>query len=230
MATTSTYAFNPSAGDLTLDAFGRIGIRRTELTQQHLADAAMAANFVQVSISNKLPNLWLAETYDVTLVAGTKTYTLPARLISPMAVWMTVTPSGGDPYDRVMMPISTYDYASLPNKDQQAMPTTFWLDRLTIPQVTVWPVPDGQQDIILHLRMISQPQDVSLTNGANINMPYRWLDFFAASLAHRLSRIYAPPLEAARKQDAADAWAEAANEDVEYVPLTIAPATGSYFR
>lgn len=230
MATTGTYNFNPSAGDLTINAFARIGIRRTEITQQHLSDAAAEANLVQVSISNRLPNLWLAETYDVPLVAGTKTYVLPSRLISPMAVWMTVTPSGGSPYDRILMPISTFEYEAMPNKDSQSIPTTYWLDRLTTPQVTMWPVPNDNATYVLHLRMISQPQDVALANGRNINMPYRWLDFFAASLAHRLSRIYAPTMETQRRQDAKDAWAEAATEDIEYVPLFVLPGVSGYYR
>lgn len=227
VATSGTYSFAPSSGDFVLNAFGRIGIRRTELTQQHLADAANEANLVQVEFANRQPNLFLAETYDVSLVAGTATYVLPARFVSPMAVWMTIG-SGASATDRILSPISTYDYESLPNKTQQAQPTTYWYQRQIIPQVTMWPVPETTYT--LHLRILSQPQDVRLSAGLTPQMPYRWYDAFTAALAWRLAVIYAPDREAGRKVDAERAWQIAATEDIEYVPLRIGPAVGGYYR
>ncbi len=230
MAYSTTYSYAPTIGEFALNAFGRIGIRRTELTQQHLADAANEANLTQVEFANRQPNLFLAETYDIALSTGTKTYTLPARFVSPMAVWLTVTQGSGDPFDRILGPISTYDYESLPNKNQSAQPTTYWFDRQIIPQITMWPVPDDGATYTLHLRILSQPQDVTMGNGVQPQMPYRWFDAFTAALAWRLSVIYAPDKEDRRKADAERAWAIAAAEDIEYVPLTVAPGIGGYYR
>jgi hypothetical protein len=226
----STYSYAPSLGDFVLNAFGRIGIRRTELTQQHLADAANEANLVQVELSNRIPNLWLAETYDVSLVAGTKTYTLAARLIAPMAVYMTVTPSGGTPYDRILTPISTTDYDAIPNKDMEATPSTYFFDRQIIPQITMWPVPPDGSDYVLHLRMISQPQDATLPNGVQPQIPYRFFDAFISALAWRLAVIYAPDKEAARLAQAERAWSLAANNDTEMTPMYVSPGIGGYYR
>jgi len=58
MTSIGTYSYSPSIGDLTLNAFARIGLRRPELQQQHFADAAMEANLLQVEFSNRGPNLW----------------------------------------------------------------------------------------------------------------------------------------------------------------------------
>lgn len=229
MATSSTYAFNPSIGELVLNAFGRIQIRRTEITAQHLADAANEANFVQVEFSNRLPNLWLAETYEVSLVQGTASYALLARLIAPTAVYLTVTQDGVST-DRILAPLSTYEYAALPNKSTQGIPTSFWFDRQETPIVYMWPVPDGAATYTLKMRMISQPQDALMASGTNAELPYRWLDAFTAALAARLAAIYRPELEAKRQADAERSWRIAATEDTEQVPMYITPIFGGYYR
>ena len=230
MSSSGTYSFAPSTGDLMLTAFGRIGIRRTEEVQQHLADAITEMNLLQVEFSNKLPNLWLSELYEVNLVAGQATYTLPARLISPMAVYVTTTPNGSsNSFDRILNPISTYEYSAIPNKEEQATPTCFWFNRQVEPQVTLWQVPDDSASYVMKLQIISQPQDATLPNGVTPNLPFRWLDAFTAGLAARLAVIYRPDLEDKRKADAERAWQIAAKEDTEQVPIFLYPALGTYY-
>lgn len=228
MTTSSTYTFDPGIGDLVLSAFARIGIRRTEITQQHMADAAVEANLVQVELSNLQPNLWSAETYTISLSQGTSAYPLPARMISPMAVYLTLTQDGVST-DRILTPISTYEWAALPTKTLQAQPTTFWYERTNPPIVNLWPVPDGNATYTLNLRILSQLQDTKLSGGTTLQMPYRWLDVFTAKLAHRLARIYAPQIEDKRAADAERAWEIAAKEDIEYTPMFIYPTLSQYY-
>jgi hypothetical protein len=71
MATTGTYDWNPAASNLTLVAFGRIGIRRTEITTQHMTDAANEMNLLQGQLSNFQPNLWRTEIVTLDLEEGT---------------------------------------------------------------------------------------------------------------------------------------------------------------
>jgi len=229
MTTSGTYTFGPSVGQLVLNAYGRIQIRRTEITQQHLIDAADESNLLQVEFSNLLPNLWLSETYTAALTQGTATYTLPARLIAPMAVYLTTT-YGGNSTDRILTPISTYEYAALPVKTTQAPPTSYWFDRQEEPIMHLWPVPDGNATYTLNMRMVSQPQDAKLPNGQTPEFPYRFLDAFTAGLAARLAVIYRPELEDRRKADAQRAWDIAATQDQEDVPLWVAPMIGTYYR
>lgn len=231
MTSSATYNFGPSVADLTLNAFGRIGIRRTELTQQHLQDAATEANLLQVEMSNRQPNLWKSELYTVNLVQGQATYVLPSRMISPMAVYMTVSPVGSsESYDRILNPISTYEYAALPDKQTQASPTTFWYNRQQAPQITLWQVPDASASYVLNLQILSQMEDANLPNGITPNFPFRWLDAFTSALSSRLAVIYRPELEDKRKADAERAWQIAAKEDIEYVPTFIYPALATYWR
>ena len=205
-----------------LTAFGRIGIRRTEITAQHMDDANTEANLVQVKLANLQPNLWTDVLYPINLVQGTATYTLDSSLIAIQAAYLTTT-SGGTSTDRIMWPYSTFEYSAIPDKTQQAPPTSYWYNRLIVPQISLWPVPDGNATYVLNLRVCKQIQDVSLSSGTTLNLPYRWLDVYVADLAHRLSRIYAPDKEAMRKQDAAEAWANAATEDQERTPIYFVP-------
>lgn len=228
MASSGTYAYSPAASNLMLTAFGRIGIRRTEITAQHMADADNEANLVQVKLSNRQPNLWTDELYTETLVESTATYTLNARLIAIQAAYLTTT-SGGVSTDRLVFPFSTFEYAAIPDKTQEGPPTSYWYNRQITPQITLWPVPDGNATYTLKLRVCRQIQDVSLTSGTTLDLPYRWLDVFVADLAHRLSRIYASQLEPARKADADEAWANAATEDQERVPIHFGMNLGGYF-
>lgn len=229
MAASGTYAYNPAASNLMLTAFGRIGIRRTEITAQHLADAENEANLLQVNLANKQPNLWTDELYTQALTASDADYTLNARLIAIQAAYLTTTVDGVST-DRILWPLSTFEYAAIPDKTQEGPPTSYWYQRLATPVIFMWPVPDDAATYTLKLRVCRQIQDVALTSGTTLDLPYRWLDVYVADLAHRLSRIYTPDKEAMRKQDSIDAWANAATEDQERVPLYIQPQTSSYWR
>lgn len=232
MTTSGNYDFSASAASsLTLVSFGRIGIKRTELTAQHLADAAIEANLVQVTLAGNQPNLWRSEIYPISLVQGTATYNLPPRMVAIQDIYLTVANSGAPSTDRIMNPISLYEYDAQSNKTQQAPPTTYVINKTLSPTITFWQVPDGNSTYTANVRLLSQSQDVSLSSGTTLDMPYVFIDVFVAGLAHRLSRIYAPDKEAIRKQDYLEAWEAAARTDTQdSVGLYVAPDFGGYYR
>ena len=237
MTTSGTWNYNPAVSDIVVNAFGRIQIRRTELTQQHLQDAANEANMVQVELSNRQPNLWTSELYQVSLVAGTNTYTLPGRMISPMAVYLTTT-VGGVSSDRILMPISTYEYAAQSNKMFEAPPTSYWYNKLVPPIIVLWPTPDLSTTYTLNLQMLAQPMDTVIPAGITPDIPYRWLDAFTAQLAARLADIYPDTLIKTKGPGAVEAmwakaeraWTLAAAQDTEEVPMYIMPQLSGYYR
>jgi hypothetical protein len=228
MALTGTYAWNPAGGNLALSAFARIGIRRTEITAQHMTDADVEANLVQVELSNRVPNLWLDELHTQVLTAGTATYTLPQRLVAFQAPYISID-SGGTAIDRIIYCYSTWEFSSIPNKTTQGSPTVYWLNMQITPEITFWPVPDDSSTYTFKARMLRQVQDASLSNGLNIDFPYRWIDVFVAKLAHRLARIYARDLEQQRRADAEEAWTIAATTDKEQVPTYLNVNTNPYY-
>src|SRR5690606_27267846 len=190
MATSGTYSWAPSAGDLALQAFRRCGVKRVEITAEHLMDAANEANLIQVEWASKQPNLWLMETYSVTLTPSQGIETLPERIIAPVAAYISTTQSGVTT-DRIITPLSTEDYHALPNKAQAGIPTSDWFDRRMTPELRH--VPDQGASMIdtLALRALTRPVGVVLGYWTNVRMPYRWLDAFVSCLAYRLAIFFA---------------------------------------
>ncbi len=223
-----TYNFLPSSGDIIITAFQRVGIRPTEILQTHLQQAVMELNLLQSKLSNLQPNLWDVDLQSIPLVQGTATYSLPAETVMITNAYIRVG-SGTASIDRLIFPISQTEYAALSNKFVQAPPTQFWFDRLISPTITFYQVPDGGGPYTVFYYRVRQIQDANLPNGFQMEVPYRWLDAMTAGLAHRLAAVYAPQLEAIRKADADDAWRVAATNDVENVPMFIAPGLIGYF-
>lgn len=228
--TSGTYNFSPSLGEAVLNAFSRIGIRRTEILQTHLVDARLEANFLLAKISNTQPNLWTVDLQALPLLQGVTTYTVPAETAMILDAYIRF----GNPFtDRSIYPISRSEYSTYPQKTLQAFPTVFWFDRLISPTITLWPVPDGGGPYTLFYYRVRQIQDADFSDGTNaldIEIPYLWLDAFVAGLAARLARIYAPQLEGQRKMDADEAWAMAAKQDTENVNMMVSPGLSFYFR
>lgn len=228
MPTTETYNFNPGLGDVILDAFSRCQVKRTELTPQHIADAKYAANFLQIAWANDGLILWTVDKQTIDLIPGTATYSVPSNTVMILDLYV-VQGSGGSTQNRLIMPFSRTDYASLAQPNQVGFPTSFWFDRLVEPTVTFWPVPNEDATSVEYYRY-RQIQDADVRQGTKIEIPYLWLDAFAAGLAHRLSRSYAPNLEAQRKMDYQEAYLLAAKQGTENVGLYLTPGLIGYFE
>jgi hypothetical protein len=230
MATSGTYTFNPSLGELVLYAFNLCGVRNTALLQEHFESARMASNLMLSRWSNQGVNLWKVDLVTTTLTTGTSTYSVDADTVMILDAYVTTDQSGTD-IDRIIMPISRTEYASYPNKEQQGFPTVFWFDRLLSPTVTIWPVPDtstGPQ--YLKYYRVRRIEDSALTNGQQVDIPYLWLECFAYGLAQRLAMIWAPDKVQILKPMADEAYAIAAEQNIETAQQYISPMVSSYFR
>ena len=227
MATSGTFTYQRTAGDLTLQAFVRAGVPKTDLTSQHMADAQAEANLMMASLSNQVPHLWTSETYPVTLSDGTATYALPERIIDIQVAYISTT-SGGVTTDRVIGPISTAEYASLSNKTTEGAPTAYWFDKQITPSIVLWPTPD--QTYTLNLRCLSRFQDTLLVNGTDVEIPYRFWDAFCWGLAFRLAAIYKPEKAQSLGQIAEAELQKALDQDTDAVPVRVVANVGGYFR
>lgn len=229
MSSSGTYSFALTNADIIVEAFSRCGVRRTSLLTEHLKDAGNAINLALVTFANRQVNLWTYEQQTVSLVAGTTTYTLPARTIDILSCFIR-TGSGDTQQDRIVWPVSTFEYSAFTNKNSQGFPSVFWFNRLATPQIYFYLTPDDTLTYTAYLQTARQIQDANLASGETPDIPYRWIDALCAEVAYRLARSYAPDKEALRKQDAAEAWAIAATEDTENVALNISPSIDAYFR
>ena len=224
MATSGTYAFNPSLGEMTLYAFNLCGIRNTALTQEHMESARMASNMLLGRWSSMGVNLWTVDLQTINLTAGVSTYSVPANTI--VMVDSSVSSSN---VDRLILPISRTEYASYPNKTQQGFPTTFWFNRLLSPEVTLWPVPDGTQPQFKYYR-VRQIQDVDFTNAQQTEMPYYFFEAFTFGLAERLAMIWSPEKIQILKPLADESYQIAASQNVETAQQYISPTISSYYQ
>tara|TARA_R110000868_G_scaffold277535_1_gene537335 strand:- start:46 stop:738 length:693 start_codon:yes stop_codon:yes gene_type:complete len=230
MATSGTYTFNPSLGELTLYAYNLIGIRNTSLVQEHFESARMATNLLLASWSNRGVNLWAVDLVTTALVQGQATYNVDANTVVILDAYMRIDDGVTDPIDRIILPISRTEYASYPNKEQQGFTTTFWFDRLLSPTVTLWPVPDGQSAQYLKYYRVRRIQDSNLQGGENVEIPYLWMDAFAFGLAVRLAQVWAPQMLMSLKPFADEAYQIAADQNVETAQQYISPTISGYFR
>lgn len=226
--TSGTFTFNPTAGEFVLNAFDRIQIRPTELEQTQLARAVMELNLALVRF-NTMPgqNLWAIDLQSFPLVQGTATYSIPGETRMILSAWIRY--SNSPQLDRYIWPIGRDEYANISTKTSQGFPSQYWFDRTISPSMTLYLVPDGSFTYTFYYYRARQIQDAQLTNGQNLELPYRFFDAITADLAHRLARIYRPQLEAARKADRDEAWSIAATDDTEWVPMYITPGIGGYW-
>lgn len=225
MAVSSATSFNPPIGSLALNALARCGVRRTEVGPQHMQDAYFETNLMQSSWGDDGLTLWTVDKQTINLVAGTATYSVPSDTIMILDLYIVISTNN----NYLITPMSRTDYASLSNPQSLGLPTVFWFNRILSPTVTFWEVPDGNQSTAEYYRY-RQIDDANIAQGGNAEIPYLWLDAYVAGLAHRLSRIYAPALEAQREKDFDKAYGLAAKQGTENVPLWLQCGLSGYFR
>jgi hypothetical protein len=229
MASSGTYAFGPSVGNLVIAAYERVQIRAPSLRQEHFLTARNELNFLFAEFSNKQVNLWKIELISITLVDGTATYDVPARVVMILDAYLRLNSGDSDQTDTYITPVSRTDYASYAAKLTEGVPTVYWFNRIISPTLTTYPVVNSS-DYLLNYYACVQVQDAALTGGETPDVPYLWTDALVAGLAYRLARTYAPALEAIRKADAKEAWDVAATQNVENVPIVLAPGISRYYR
>ena len=230
MATSGTYTFNPSLGELTLYAYNLCGVRNTALLQEHFEAARMATNLMLSRWSNQGVNLWKVDLVTTPLITGQATYAVQSKTVMILDAYITTDDTGAD-IDRIILPVSRTEYASYPNKAQQGFPTVYWFDRLLSPTVTLWPVPnvDSRPQTLKYYR-VTQVEDANLTNAQNVDIPYLWLEAFAYGLASRLAVIWAPDKVQILKPMADESYDIASRQNVEQAQQYISPMISGYFR
>jgi hypothetical protein len=214
-----------------LAAYERIKIFAPSIRNEHMQTARRELNFLLAEAANRQVNLWKVELVTTALVNGQAVYPVTPRTVMILDAWITQnsnTPSSAN--DLYITPVSRTEYASFSNKNASGRPTSYWFDRLIAPTVTLWPVPNLTGQYTLNYYQCVQMQDANLSGGETPDIPYLWIDWFVAGLAHRLSRPYATPdVEKLRKADAVEAWTIAATQNVENVDFSLSPTISRYY-
>lgn len=222
--TSKTFNFAPSGAEFVLAAYGRIQVRPTEITQDHMFNARMALNFILSEWSNNTPNLWEVDLQTMPLTQGVATYAVPAPTVMILDLYLNV-----GSIDRYLWPVSRTEYASYVNKTQQGTPTVYWYDRLISQNVTFYPVPDGNGPYTAKFYSVRQTQDADVSNGYNVEIPYRFYEAYCAGLAWKLSETYAPQLEDKMFARYNRAMQIALVQDTENTGMMISPILSGYY-
>jgi len=229
MSTSGTANFNPSFGEIGIYAFNLIGIRPTEILQEHMQSLRMAANMLLSRWNAKSPNLWEVSLFTQPLSAGVSSYSYDPAIVTLLDTYISILNTDGSTTDRLILPVTRTEYASYPNKSMEGFPTVYWADRLLAPNITLWPVPDGTQTYLKYY-YVNQIQDAALQNGAQLDLPNYFLEPFALGLAARLAMIWAPSMATAMKAAADEAYAIAYDQNTEAGDVFISPMISGYWR
>jgi hypothetical protein len=232
MASSGTYDFSVSNGEVVLAAYERIKIFAPSIRVEHMRTARRELNFLLAEAANKQVNLWKVDKVVVPLINGQATYAVDPKTVMILDGWITTgVDNAYDANDIYIVPISRTEYASFANKDTPGRPTCYWFDRLISPTLTLWPVPNQNDTYLFSYYRCTQMEDANLAGGETPDIPYLWIDWFVAGMSHRLARPYSTPeIEKMRKADAVEAWTIAATQNTENVPTTLSPNVSSYYR
>jgi hypothetical protein len=223
--TSGTYTWFPPFSDVIIAAYGRCQVRREMIGVDHLFDAAMAANLLQVDWSNEQVNLWTVDLQITDLIPGVATYDVDPATVMIMAAYLSI----GDPAkDRIITSIDRDSYASFPDKDTPGRPTVYWFNHQIEPTITLWQPPDDAEPYTLKYFRARQIADASAPGGITPEVPYRFLEAYVAGLAFKLAELYAPARMNELAQRAVGSFTKAKNRDVENSPLRIVPAMSIY--
>jgi hypothetical protein len=224
--TSGTYDFAPALADVFIAAYGRIQIRRTAISPDHLHDAAMAANLLQSEWSNEQVNLWTVELVSTPLVPGQAVYDVDPATVMILGSWIS---TGNAPEkDRLIVSVDRDTYAAFPDKSTPGQPTQYWFNQQILPTITMWQPPDDGGPYTLRYYRARQIQDAVTADGYEPEVPYRFLEAYVAGLAYKLSLTWNPARSAALKPEAVATFDKAKNRDVEKSQLRIVPALSIY--
>jgi len=223
--TSNTFAWSPPFADVVIAAYGRCQIRRPAITVEHLFDAAMAANLLQVEWSNDQVNLWTVDLQSINLNPGIATYDVDPTTVMIMAAYIE---TGVPARDRILTSIDRDTYAAYPDKTTPARPTVYWFNLTLNPTITLWQPPDSATPYTLKFFRARQMQDASVPGGLGPEVPYRFLEAYISGLAFRLAELYAPARMTDLAARAIGAFDKAKKRDVENAQLRIVPAMSIY--
>ena len=224
MATSGTTAFNLDLTELVEEAFERCGAELR--TGYDLKTARRSLNLLFADWANRGVNLWTVEQGSIPLVQGTATYNLPADTVDLLEhVVRTGAGSAATQADLSITRISVSTYATIPNKLSQSRPIQIYINRQApVPNVTVWPIPDGAQTYTLVYWRLRRIQDAG--NGVNtMDVPFRFIPCMVAGLAYYLALKLPDGIQRldTLKGQYDEAWDLASSEDREKAAVRFVP-------
>lgn len=220
MATSNSRNFTLDVAEMIDEAYERCGLQAR--TGYDLRTARRSLNLMFAEWTNRGVNLWTVKSGEVNLVSGTATYSLEADVSDLLEVAIR-----RDSTDFEVNRISRGEYQVIPNKATTGRPSSFYLNRQIVPQVTLWPTPENSTDVLRYY-YVQRIQDADSATD-DVDAPFRFLPCMVSGLAYYIAMKRAPERLQFLKSIYEEEFQRAADEDEDRVPLKLTPSIG-YLR
>ena len=218
MAVSGSKNFELDVAEYIEEAFERCGLELR--TAYDLKTAKRSLNLLLAEWANRGLNQWTIEQTNQTVTQGQSNYTLNSNVIDILDVVLRRTTNNVQT-DISIDRLSRSSYLNIPNKDTQAMPSQWFLDKLTDPVLKVWPTPDNSTDILVFNKLVRMDDADSGTN--TLDMPFRFYPCFAAGLAYYIAIKRAPEKVQLLKQAYEEEFERAMSTDEDKASFRIRP-------
>ena len=182
MATSGTRTFTLTAADAIEEAYELAGLEYR--TGYDGVTARRSMNIMFADWSNRGVQLWEVEQVSLDLVQGTTSYSLNEYDIDVLDAVIRRTVNGTQT-DFQIDRIERGEYLDIPNKNTQARPTQYYLERTVTPKLFVWPAPENSTDKLVSYRW-KRIQDISASVD-DVDLPSRFLPCLVTGLAFNLA-------------------------------------------
>ena len=225
MATSGSSDFEPDVAEYIEEAFERCGLEYR--TGYDGVTARRSLNLLFADWANRGLNQWTVTNSVTTLSKSDQFLDLTATTIDVLDVVLRRT-ENSEVTDIQMNQISRSAYWNIPNKDTEARPSQWFLDKQITPRLYIWPAAENSTDKVIINRLVSiEDADAGVNT---VNVPFRFYPCLSAGLAYYIALKRAPDRVQILKGIYEEEFARAADQDESRASLMVAPNLRSYRR
>ena len=225
MATSGSSDFEPDVDEYIEEAFERCGLEYR--TGYDGVTARRSLNLLFADWANRGLNQWTVTNSVTTLSKSDQFLDLTATTIDVLDVVLRRT-ENSEVTDIQMNQISRSAYWNIPNKDTEARPSQWFLDKQITPRLYIWPAAENSTDKVIINRLVRiEDADAGVNT---VNVPFRFYPCLSAGLAYYIALKRAPDRVQILKGIYEEEFARAADQDESRASLMVAPNLRSYRR
>ena len=225
MATSGSSNFEPDVAEYIEEAFERCGLEYR--TGYDGVTARRSLNLLFADWANRGLNQWTVTNSTTTLSKSDQFLDLTSTTIDVLDVILRRT-ENSETTDIQMNQISRSAYWNIPNKDTEARPSQWFLDKQITPRLYIWPAAENNTDQVIINRLVRIEDADAGVNTADV--PFRFFPCLSAGLAYYIALKRAPDRVQLLKTLYEEEFARAADQDESRASLMIAPNLRSYRR
>jgi len=225
MATSGSSNFEPDVAEYIEEAFERCGLEYR--TGYDGVTARRSLNLLFADWANRGLNQWTVTNSTTTLSKSDQFLDLTSTTIDVLDVILRRT-ENSETTDIQMNQISRSAYWNIPNKDTEARPSQWFLDKQITPRLYIWPAAENSTDQVIINRLVRIEDADAGVNTADV--PFRFFPCLSAGLAYYIALKRAPDRIQLLKGLYEEEFARAADQDESRASLMVAPNLRSYRR